>query len=89
MDKLYKTYVSKGTPVVIGEFGALDKKGNLQSRVDFSAFYVAYARSRGITCCWWDNNAFSGSGENFGLLYRRTGKILYPQIVEALLKYCE
>ncbi len=88
MDNLYGKFILKGTPVVIGEFGARDKS-NLEARVQFSAFYIAAARARGITCVWWDNNAFSGSGENFGLLKRQTNTFMYPDIVQALVKYSE
>lgn len=40
-------------PVVIGEFGARDKNGNLQSRVDYAAYYIAAARTYGMSCNWW------------------------------------
>ena len=89
MDRLYNRFVAKEIPVVIGEFGALDKKGNLQDRVDYSAYYIAAAKARGMTALWWDNNAFSGNGENFGLLYRRGGYFLYQDIVDALMKYAD
>lgn len=32
MEKLYAKYISNEIPVVIGEFGARDKNGNLQSQ---------------------------------------------------------
>lgn len=89
MDRLYDKFTSKGIPVVIGEFGARNKKENLQARVDFAAYYVANARARGITCCWWDNNAFYGSGECFGLFDRKTVSWKYPDIVIAMMKYAE
>ncbi|BCN29419.1 glycoside hydrolase family 5 protein [Anaeromicropila herbilytica] len=89
MDGLYNKYISKGTPVVIGEFGAMDKKNNLQSRVEYSAYYIAAARARGMIACWWDNNAFAGEGENFGLLDRKTLTFTYPDIINALMKYTE
>lgn len=88
MDILYGKFVMNGTPVLLGEFGALNKD-NLEDRIDFSAYYVAAARGRGMTCCWWDNNAFMGSGENFGLLFRKTATYTYPDIVKAMLAYCE
>ena len=88
MDKLYDKYIANGIPVVIGEFGARNK-GNLQARVDFSAYYVAAARAHGMTTLWWDNNAFGGNGENFGLFYRRGGYILYEDILAALMKYAD
>lgn len=56
---------------MIGEFGARDKNGNLQSRVDYAAYYIAAARAYGMSCNWWDNNAFTGDGELFGLLDRK------------------
>ena len=87
MNTLLKTYVQNGIPVVIGEFGARNKKNNLQSRVDFSAFYTVAARSRNIPCFWWDNGAFKGSGELFGILNRKQAVFTYPDIKEAMIRY--
>lgn len=39
----------------------------------------------GIPCIWWDNNAFNGNGEYFGLLNRGTCQIQFPEIMAALL----
>jgi len=88
MDLLYGKFILKGVPVVIGEFGAMNKD-NLQERIDFSVYYTAAARAHGISCVWWDNNAFSGSGENFGLLYRNGSTFPNPEIVQALVKGSE
>ena len=88
MDDLLSKYIIEGIPVLIGEFGALNKD-NLEQRVQYAAYYTASARARGITCCWWDNHAFVGSGENFGLLNRRSSTFTYPEIVQALVKYAE
>lgn len=85
MDKLYGKFVLNNVPVLIGEFGAMNKD-NLEERVAFSAFYTKAARARGMSCLWWDNNAFTGSGENFGLLYRRASTFPYPEIVQALVQ---
>ncbi len=89
MDKLYKKYVANGVPVVIGEFGSRDKKQNTQARIDHATYYIAAARARGMSCFWWDNNAFTGNGENFGLYYRRGGYFLYPELVTGLMKYAD
>ena len=89
LQKLYTRYVRKGIPVLIGEFGAMEKNGNLQDRVDWVSWYVKSARIRGITCCWWDNNIFSGDGERFGLMDRATGECRTPELLEAFMKYCE
>lgn len=87
LDMVYERFVANGIPVVIGEFGARDKGGNLQARVDMTAYFAAAATARGIPCIWWDNNAFTGSGENFGLLERRNNTWKYPEIVAAHVRY--
>lgn len=89
MDKLYNKFISKGVAVIIGEFGARNKYNNIEARTEFAAYYVAAARARGMTCCWWDNNAFIGTGENFGLLNRSGINWVYPEIVEAMMAYAE
>lgn len=87
VSSLYKKYVANGIPVVIGEYGARAKGDNLQSRVNYAAFYVCVASSRNIPSVWWDNHAFKGNGELFGIFDRRTCEFRYPEIVEALTKY--
>ena len=87
MNELYERYIANGIPVVIGEFGARDKNGNTQDRVDYAAWYAFSAKARGIPCCWWDNNVFTGNGERFGILDRATCTWPCPQIPEALVKY--
>jgi endoglucanase len=88
LNLLYNRFVKYGTPVMMDEFGALDKNGNLQDRVNFTAYYVAAASARGITCLVWDNHAFSGNGERFGLINRQTKQWVYPDIVLAMQANC-
>lgn len=87
MSGLYHTYIANGIPVVIGEFGARDKGGNLQDRVNFAAYYTAAASARNIPCCWWDNHGITGNGELFALIKRDTCAWIYPEIVEAMMQY--
>ncbi len=86
MDNIYNKFVSKGTPVILGEFGAMNKNENLTARIDWAEYYVSKAAEKGIPCIWWDNGAFTGSGENFGLIDRYTITWKYPEIVDALIK---
>ena len=88
LNALYKRFVANGVPVIMDEFGALDKNDNLQDRVNFTAYYVVSASARGITCFWWDNHNFSGQGERFGLIDRRTCEWVYPDIVQAIMENC-
>ena len=88
MNALYERFVSRGIPVLMDEYGALDKNGNLQDRVNFAAYYTAAASVRNLTCFWWDNHLFHGNGERFGLLSRSDATWVYPEIVEAIMKNC-
>lgn len=92
MNTLYERYISKGIPVIIDEFGARNKptdnsNENTQARINFTAYYVAKARANGITCCWWDNNSFNSTGEDYGLLNRSALMWVYPDIIQAMMKY--
>ena len=87
MDKLFLNYVTHGVPVVIGEFGCRDKNGNLQDRVNYSAYFVAMAKARNIACVWWDNNAFMGDGELFGIYNRKEPEKSNTDIIAALMEY--
>ncbi|URZ07868.1 cellulase family glycosylhydrolase [Clostridium felsineum] len=82
---LYKTFLQKGIPVVVGEFGATNKN-NVQDLTNFAKYYVQTAAGYGIPCCWWDNNNFATSGSDImGIFDRSTLKFVYPQIVNAML----
>lgn len=80
-----KAYISKGIPVIIGEFGTMNK-GNTSERVKAAEYYLEKAGSYGIPCIWWDNgiNEYDGTSETFGLLDRSTLKWYYPDIVNVL-----
>lgn len=62
-------FLSKDIPVIIGEFGALNKQ-NDEDRIEWVKYYLSKAKENGVPCVWWDNGAFFGSGENFGLMER-------------------
>ncbi len=79
------TFISKGIPVILGEFGAVNKE-NLQDRIEWAKEYTSRASSIGVPCVYWDNGAFSGEGENFGLIDRKTLTWAYPEIVNSLME---
>lgn len=87
-DKLNTYFVSKGIPVIIGEYGATNK-GNLEERVKWFKFFLSYSRRYGITSILWDNGGFEPSkteSEKFGFFDRRALKWRFPEILEAILK---
>jgi len=86
IDRAYDVFVSKGIPVIIGEFGAMNKN-NVNIRAEWAEFYVNYAKSKSIPCFWWDNGIVNGDDEErFGLLDRKKNKFVFPSIVEALMR---
>ncbi|MDR0494173.1 MAG: glycoside hydrolase family 5 protein [Treponema sp.] len=85
INQAYSTFVSKGIPVIIGEFGAMNKD-NVEARAEWAEFYTSFAKDKGIPCVWWDNGVISGNGEKFGLLNRGTNAFTYPEIIDGLMR---
>ena len=85
MKLLYDKFISNGTAVIIGEFGAMNKD-NEADRNAWAEYYIATAKELKIRCIWWDNNLVKGEGEKFGLIDRKTSTAPYPAIIEALFK---
>lgn len=87
IDKLMKDiqeiFLDKGIPVIIGEYGAMNKD-NEAERVKWATYYLSEAKKIGVPCIWWDNNAYTGDGENFGLFDRRNLTWPYPDLLKAM-----
>lgn len=79
-DQIVATFVSKGIPVVIGEWGSLNQC-NQEDRVRHATYYVNVCRSRGICPIWWDN----GFLKEFGIIDRRCGRWVYPSVATAIV----
>lgn len=84
MGELKELYTDKGIPVIIGEFGAMNKDGNEDERAEWAKYYVSAAAAAGVPCVWWDNGLFEGEGELFGLFNRRECSCAYPKVLGAL-----
>nr|ABW39335.1 glycoside hydrolase family 5 [uncultured bacterium] len=84
IDRYYNKFVSQGIPVIIGEFGAMNKN-NEAVRAQWAEYYVSYAQSKGIKCFWWDNGVTSGSGELFGLLNRTNNTFTYNALLNGMM----
>ena len=84
--QLNKIFISKGIPVVIGEFGATNKD-NLDDRCEWAEYYVKGAGQYGIPCAVWDNNIGKEAGaECWGLYDRDSGEWLFPEIAETMVR---
>lgn len=88
MSDLKSLYIDKGIPVIIGEFGAMNKE-NEDERATWATYYLNAAKEIRVPCVWWDNGAFSGDGELFGLFDRYTGEVKYPVLLEAMMQATE
>ena len=77
-------FTDKGQAVIIGEFGARSKD-NEKYRAEWAKYYVTKMKTIGVPCVWWDNGAFIGSGELFGLFDRRNLEWRYPLVKDALI----
>jgi len=85
----YNTFKSKGIPVIIGEFGAVNKN-NTAAQVAWAEYFVSYAKSQGIPCFYWDNGVKEKVHEwdeaCFGLFNRNTRTFYFPEIKDAIMK---
>ncbi|MCH5348197.1 MAG: glycoside hydrolase family 5 protein [Oscillospiraceae bacterium] len=88
MDLLKTSFIDKGIPVIIGEFGARSK-GNVAERAEWAEYYISKASELGIPCLWWDNGAFTGTGENFGVLDRKLNVWKFQEIIQGLMQGLE
>ena len=82
-----KVFLSKGVPVILGEFGTMNKD-NTAERVKVAEYFVSTANKYGVPCIWWDNGTTCSpsEGEGFGLLDRKALKWYFTDIVKTLVK---
>ena len=83
-DDLNELFISKGTAVIIGECGAMNKD-NEEYRAEWAKYYMARFKEIGIPCFLWDNGAFY-SGETFGLLNRYSNTWRYPDLMAGIME---
>lgn len=78
-------FLDKNIPVVIGEMGCVNRN-NPENRADWAQYYISKAHEYGIPCVWWDNGAYVGSGELFGIFSRDSGSWIFRDVKDALIK---
>lgn len=88
--KMYDGFITKGYPVVIGEYGVVDKSqhdaANLESRAYYMASVCKYAKQYNLVPVYWDN----GNNGNYGMaLFDRWDnyKITQPKLLGAVMHY--
>jgi hypothetical protein len=84
---LQTKFTSQGYPVVIGEYGAIDKSAydskNTACRAEFASTVCTYAKKYGCVPMWWDNGVTGTYG--FALFNRYTYKVTQQSIIDAIM----
>lgn len=83
-DRLESKMMSKGVPLIIGEF-ATDDKDNTEERIKWYTHVIERANEQNITCFIWDN----GSGFCMGHIDRKGDEDDFPEIIEACINAAE
>lgn len=78
MSNMHSLFVSKGYPVIIGEFGT-SYGPNMHVRAASAINFINYGKLYGIKCIWWDD------GGNYKLLNRKSNTWAYPLIVDNMM----
>ncbi len=86
MKMLTERYISQGIPVIMGEFGSMNKLNN-EDRAKHAQYYIASAKEQGIPCFWWDNGSdcLPSQGEGFMIIDRNAKAPKFPEIVDGLM----
>ncbi len=89
MNAVNDCLVSKGIPVIMDEFGAVNKN-NTSDRIKYAKYYVSSAKKLGIPCFWWENGDYNPPSKdvicNMGLMDRTTYEWRFPELTKAIVE---
>jgi aryl-phospho-beta-D-glucosidase BglC (GH1 family) len=85
-DRLKSTYVDRGLPVLLGEYGATRQEGYEDYRRYYLEYVTKAAVQRGILPVYWDNGGRGSGSDKFALMDRRSNRVLYPDLMKTLLR---
>ncbi|MDE5679708.1 MAG: glycoside hydrolase family 5 protein, partial [Lachnospiraceae bacterium] len=86
--RLEDTFTSKGIPVILGEYGAINKD-NTAARVYHMEIVTRLCQQIGIVPCYWDQGWYDLSATpdfSFTLVDRETYEQVYPEIIAAMIR---
>ncbi len=87
--KLVERFTSKGIPVILGEYGAVNKN-NTAERAYYYEVFTKICQLDGVVACAWDSGDYNLSKKpadySFSLVDRKTGKQVYPEIISAIMR---
>lgn len=85
------SFVNKGYPVILGEFGAIRRSAltgttltnHLASRAYYLGYVAQYAKTYGLAPFYWDNGSTANGG--FALINRADGSVFDSQALNAII----
>jgi len=86
--KMKSKFVDRGIPVVLGEFGAIRRTeyaGAEGDRLAWNRYVARSAWAHGMVPVYWDAGEPT-SNHSMGLFDRKTGTMVYPDIIKALIE---
>ncbi len=86
--KMLERFTSQGYPILLGEYGALNKN-NTDERVYHIEAVTYLCRKYNVIPCLWDQGWYDASVEvdySYTIIDRATGVLTYPEIVSAILR---
>ncbi len=98
MSLVDKYLIQKDVPVIITEFGAVNKEytdangnqvSNSEEVLKWLADYMEVANKYGISCVWWDNGIYNTSGEKFSIFDRNNLSWYAKDVADALIMHTE
>lgn len=78
LGNMYTSFTQKGIPVLIGEFGCVDKD-NIDQRISWAKYYLSVCEKYGFKCFWWDN------GSAYKLINRRVNQVAQKNLLGVLV----
>ena len=89
MYDLKETFIDKGVPVIMTEYGAVNKDFNDEEVAKWVTVYLKTAKDVGIPCVWWDNGSYLSGGEQFAVYDRKNMKWYTDTVVDAIMAVFE
>ena len=88
-DNLYKYFIRRKIPVIIGEWGQKNSNVNTEdNRKKYANEFLTIASGYGIPCIWWDDGGiFSSSAtvSNYAILQRKTGEWYFDKLATEIV----
>ncbi len=80
-----RVFIDKGIPVIITEYGAINKNDDIEDVTKWVTDYLTIAKENGVPCIWWDNGQFEQGNEHFAIFNRNDLTWYRESVVDAIV----